>query len=76
MKLFDKRGAGDRRPRETKEERMKRSFVLFAIALLILLMKPRSEGNAVGLFRRCPVCDHRILGRASYCSECGSKVTA
>ena len=46
------------------------------IALLILLVKPRAEGNAGGLFRRCPVCDHRILGSGSYCAECGSKVTA
>ena len=35
--LFEKRGAGDRRPRESKEERMKRSFVLFAIAMLALI---------------------------------------
>ena len=45
------------------------------IALLILLVKPRAEGSVAGLIRRCPVCDHRILGRGSYCSECGSKVT-
>jgi polar amino acid transport system substrate-binding protein len=35
--LFENRGAGDRRPRKSKEERMKRSFVLFAIAMLALL---------------------------------------
>ena len=46
------------------------------LALLILLVKPRAEGGPVGLLHRCPVCDHRILGRGSYCSECGSKVTA
>ena len=37
IRLFEKRGAGDRRPRESKEERMKRSFVLFAIAMLALI---------------------------------------
>jgi hypothetical protein len=46
------------------------------IALLILLVKSRAEGSVVGLIRRCPVCDHRILGRGSYCSDCGSKITA
>ena len=46
------------------------------IALLILLVKSRPEGSVAGLIRRCPVCDHKILGRGSYCSECGSKVTA
>jgi DNA-directed RNA polymerase subunit RPC12/RpoP len=46
------------------------------IALLILLVKPRVEGSVVGMIRRCPVCDHRILGRGSYCPDCGSKVTA
>ena len=46
------------------------------IALLILLVKPRLEGSSVGLIRRCPVCDHRMIGRGSYCSECGSKVTS
>ena len=35
------------------------------IALLILLVKPRTEGSRAGLIRRCPVCDHRILGRGS-----------
>ena len=46
------------------------------VALLILLVKPRADGSSVGLFRRCPVCDRRILGRGSYCSDCGSKITA
>jgi len=39
--------------------------------LLILLVSPRRTG---GLVRRCPVCDHRLLGKGSYCSECGSRV--
>ena len=42
------------------------------VALLILLVKPRGEGS--GWLRRCPVCDHRLLGRGKYCGECGSKV--
>ncbi|MBW1677739.1 MAG: hypothetical protein JRJ79_14335 [Deltaproteobacteria bacterium] len=39
--------------------------------LLILLVSPRRTG---GLVRRCPVCDHRLLTRGNYCSECGSRI--
>jgi len=39
--------------------------------LLILLVSPRAKTG--GLVRRCPVCDHVLLSRGSYCSECGSK---
>ena len=39
--------------------------------LLILLVSPRV--GAKGLVRRCPVCDHVLLSRGNYCSECGSK---
>ncbi len=46
------------------------------IALLILLVKPNAASSVAGLIRRCPVCDHRLIGRGSYCSECGSKVTS
>ena len=59
-----------------RKEFLTGTAITVIIALLILLVKPRSEGSIAGLFRRCPVCDHRILGRSSYCSECGSKVTA
>ncbi len=45
------------------------------IALLILLVGPgRSGSGAAGFLRRCPVCDHRLIGKGSYCPECGSKV--
>jgi len=40
--------------------------------LLILLVNPKA--GARGLVRRCPVCDHVLLSRGGYCSECGSKV--
>lgn len=44
--------------------------------LLILLVKPgREVAGRFGLIRRCPVCDHRLLGRGQYCGECGSKVS-
>jgi len=41
--------------------------------LLILLVRPK--GGRVSLVRRCPVCDHVLLGRGKYCGECGSKVS-
>ena len=44
--------------------------ITIIVVLLILLVKPRGEGSS--FFRRCPVCDHRLL-HGKYCSECGSK---
>ena len=41
-------------------------------ALLVLLVGPGAARARLG--RRCPVCDHVLLGRARYCAECGSKV--
>ena len=39
--------------------------------LLILLVSPKVKAG--GLVRKCPVCDHALLTRGSYCPECGSK---
>jgi len=44
--------------------------ITIIVVLLILLVSPKRTGN---LLRRCPVCDHVLLTRGSYCSECGSK---
>ena len=46
--------------------------VTIIITLMILLVG--SRGSNTGLLRRCPVCDHRLMGRGKYCSDCGSKV--
>ena len=46
--------------------------VTIIVVLLILLVSPK--GGVRGLARRCPVCDHVLLGRGKYCGECGSKV--
>ena len=44
------------------------------VTLLLLIVGPgQSSGRGVTL-RRCPVCDRRLTGNPSYCSECGSKV--
>jgi len=46
------------------------------VVLLILLVSPRNSGSKVfGIVRRCPVCDHRLIGNPNYCADCGSKVT-
>ena len=42
------------------------------ITLLILIVGP-GQGSRAVTCRRCPVCDHRLVGRSNYCSECGSK---
>ena len=51
--------------------------VTIILTLLILLVphKKNSASNIFGLVRKCPVCDHRLIGRGGYCSECGSKVS-
>ena len=45
------------------------------VALLILLMNPKSNGRSISFIRRCPVCDHRLIGSTNYCADCGSKVS-
>jgi len=45
--------------------------VTIIVVLLVLLVSPK--GGAGGLVRRCPVCDHVLVGRGRYCCECGSK---
>jgi len=46
--------------------------ITIIVVLLILLVGSRGTGS--GLIRRCPVCDHALMGRGKYCGECGSKV--
>ena len=57
-----------------RQEFLTGTAIAVIIALLILLVNQKSSGRAVGLFRRCPVCDKRLIGNANYCGECGSKV--
>ena len=50
------------------------SFTII-VALLIMLVSPkRNLGRGFGIAGRCPVCDHALLDRGRYCSECGSRV--
>jgi hypothetical protein len=54
-----------------KTEYLTGTAITIIIVLVILLVKP---GGGRGLVRRCPVCDHVLVGRSSYCGECGSRV--
>jgi len=55
-----------------KAEYLTGTAITIIIVLVILLVKPGKE--RAGLPRRCPVCDHVLVGRGSYCGECGSRV--
>ena len=58
-----------------KTEYLTGTAITIILILLFLLVKPGKEAIVgSGLLRRCPVCDGRVVGKASYCSECGSKV--
>jgi hypothetical protein len=59
--------------RNIRSEYLTGTAVTIIAVLLVLLVSPRA--GARGLVRRCPVCDHVLVGRGRYCSECGSKVT-
>ena len=56
--------------RNIRTEYLTGTAITIITVLLILLVSPRRTGSLV---RRCPVCDHVLLTRGSYCSECGSK---
>lgn len=56
-----------------REEFLTGTAITIIVALLILLVGPKSRGWRISR-RQCPVCDHSISGNAKYCGECGSKV--
>ena len=55
--------------RGVRAEYLTGTAVTIIVVLLVLLVSPK----AGTLIRRCPVCDHVLLSRGNYCSECGSK---
>ena len=57
--------------RGIRSEYLTGTAIAIVVVLLILLVIPAGENAR--LIRRCPVCDHVLLSRGSYCSECGSK---
>ncbi|HUV63977.1 MAG TPA: hypothetical protein VMW24_08770 [Sedimentisphaerales bacterium] len=56
--------------RNLRSEYLTGTAITIVAVLLILLVSPR---RTVSLVRRCPVCDHVLLTKGVYCSECGSK---
>ncbi len=58
-----------------KAEFLTGTALTIILVLLFLLVRPGKEAPAgPGFFRRCSVCDHKLITRGSYCPECGSKV--
>ena len=57
-----------------RKEFLTGTAVAVILVLLILLVNAGASGRTFGFARRCPVCDKRLIGSPSYCSECGSKV--
>ena len=74
VKWLEERGAVDW-ARHVRSEYLTGTAITIIVALLILLVKPGREaaGRFGLLMRRCPVCDHRLLGGGKYCGDCGSK---
>ena len=60
--------------RDLRREFLTGTAITIIVALLILLVTPKVGTRASRFLRQCPVCDHRVVGRGKYCSECGSKV--
>ena len=58
--------------RNIRSEYLTETAITIIAVLLVLLVSPRAK--SAGLVRRCAVCDHVLVGRGGYCSECGSKV--
>ena len=59
--------------RHVRAEYVTGTAVTIIVVLLILLVSPATKTDR--LIRRCPVCDHVLMGRGSYCGECGSKAS-
>ena len=57
--------------RNVRSEYLTGTAITIIVVLLILLVNPVTKSG--GLVRRCPVCDHVLVGRGAYCRECGSK---
>jgi len=58
--------------RDLRAEYLTGTAITIIAVLLVLLVSPRA--NSGRLVHRCPVCDHVLISRGGYCSECGSKV--
>ena len=74
VKWLDKHGVVEG-AQHIRSEYITGTAITIILVLLVLLVKP-GKGAVInsGLLRRCPVCDHVLMGRGKYCSDCGSKV--
>lgn len=57
--------------RHVQSEYLTGTAITIIVVLLILMVRPASSHST--WVRRCPVCEHILLGQGQYCSECGSK---
>lgn len=55
-----------------RQEYLTGTAITLIIVLLVLLV--RSGGDRTTWLRRCSVCDHVLVSRGRYCTDCGSKV--
>lgn len=59
--------------RHVRSEYLTGTAITVVIVLLILLARQSTEQPR--WYRRCAVCDHLLIGRGRYCTECGSKAS-
>jgi len=57
-----------------KAEYLTGTAIAVIATLLILIVGPKQGSGRGVAFRRCAVCDKRVIGNPSYCGECGSRV--
>ncbi len=55
-----------------RQEYLTGTAITLIVVLLILLVRP--GGDRAAWLRRCSVCDHVLVSRGRYCTDCGSKV--
>ena len=65
----------DQKANWLRQEFLTGTAIAVIVTLLFLLVNPKSSSKSIGFTRRCPVCDHRLVGSANYCGDCGSKVS-
>jgi len=53
-----------------RQEFLTGTTIAITVVLLILLV---GHGKGSRWFRRCPVCDTRLITKGKYCSDCGSQ---
>lgn len=62
--------------RFVRKEFLTGTAITITVILLILLVNPgRGSSKVFGFARRCPVCEHRLIGNPNFCGDCGSKIS-